>query len=96
MASLGHGEEALAVFKEVHGSAKGAISFDEFCSAMGPIYTSSTAALRRAFDIFDADGNGSIDRDEFSSVWKSNLRRVRRVALHAIDATPARWRGDAG
>ena len=29
MASLGHGEEALAVFKEVHGSAKGAITFDE-------------------------------------------------------------------
>ena len=24
------------------------------------------------------------------------LRRVRRVDLHAIDATPARWRGDAG
>ena len=35
---------------------------------MGPIYTSSTAALRRAFDIFDADGNGSIDREEFSSI----------------------------
>ena len=30
MASLGHGEEALAVFKEVHGSAKGAITFDEY------------------------------------------------------------------
>ena len=30
---------------------------------------------------------------------KSNLRRVvlnRRVDLHAIDATPARWRGDVG
>ena len=73
MASLGHGEEALAVFREVHGSAKGAITFDEFCGAMGPIYTSSTAALRCAFDIFDADGNGSIDRDEFSSVWKSEF-----------------------
>ena len=24
------------------------------------------------------------------------LRRVRRVVLHAIDATPARWRGDDG
>ena len=32
MASLGHGEEALAVFREVHGSAKGAITFDEFCA----------------------------------------------------------------
>ena len=88
MASLGHGEEALAVFKEVHGSARGAITFDEFCSAMGPIYTSSTAALRRAFDIFDADGNGSIDRDEFSSAWKSEFtaRSSRRPPRHRRDA----------
>ena len=33
MASLGHGEEALAVFKEVHGAATGAITFDEYCAA---------------------------------------------------------------
>ena len=31
-----------------------------------------------------------------NSVWESNLRRVRRVVFHAIAATPARWRGDAG
>ena len=84
MASLGHGEEALAVFREVHGSAKGAITFDEFCSAMGPIYTSSTAALRRAFDIFDADGNGSIDRDEFSS---AACVEIKSRTPSAIDAT---------
>ena len=35
---------------------------------MRPIYTSSTAALRRAFDIFDTDGNGSIDREEFATI----------------------------
>ena len=33
-------------------------------------------------------------------VWKSKFYGAfvlnRRVALHAIDATPARWRGDAG
>lgn len=68
MASLGHGDEALVVFKELHGSVGGVITFEEFCAAMGPVYASSTAALRRAFDIFDADGNGSIDRDEFSSM----------------------------
>ena len=84
MASLGHGEEALAVFKEVHGSVKGAITFDEFCSAMGPISTSSTAALRRAFDIFDADGNGSIDRDEFSS---AACVEIKSRTPRAIDAT---------
>ena len=30
MASLGHGDEAIAVFKEVHGAATGAITFDEY------------------------------------------------------------------
>jgi hypothetical protein len=33
-------------------------------------------------------------------VWKSKFYGAfvlnRRVVLHAIDATPARWRGDAG
>ena len=36
----------------------------------------------------------------FVPVWKSKFDGVfvlnRRVVLHAIDATPARWRGDAG
>jgi SPX domain protein involved in polyphosphate accumulation len=29
-------------------------------------------------------------------VWKSNFTALNRVDLHAIEATPARWRGDAG
>jgi hypothetical protein len=40
---------------------------------------------------------GLIESASYIPVWKSNLRRVRlnrRVYLHAIDATPARWRGD--
>ena len=53
-----------------------------------------------------------IDKDEKTSkqsimeaitkhapVWKSNFTArllILRVNLHAIDATPARWRGDAG
>ena len=36
----------------------------------------------------------------FKTVWKSKFYGAfvlnRRVDLHAIDATPARWRGDAG
>ena len=65
---------------------------------MGPIYTSSTAALRRAFDIFDADGNGSaaIGTSLVICVEIRILGAVASIALHAIDATPARWRGDAG
>ena len=30
MASLGHGDEAIAVFKELHGSDRGVITFDEY------------------------------------------------------------------
>ena len=35
----------------------------------------------------------------YYTVWKSNYGAFvlnHRVVLHAIDATPARWRGDAG
>ena len=37
---------------------------------------------------------------EFTPVWKSKFYGAivldRRVVLHVIDATPARWRGNAG
>ena len=40
------------------------------------------------------------EEDLLVTVWKSNFYGAfvlnRRVDLHAIDATPARWRGDAG
>ena len=44
--------------------------------------------------------NGCRDaRDDARPVWKSKFYGAfvlnRRVVLHAIDATPARWRGDA-
>ena len=44
--------------------------------------------------VYDGQGQPS------SAVWKSNFYGAvvlnRRVGLHAIDATPARWRGDVG
>ena len=40
------------------------------------------------------------DREEARPVWKSKFYGAfvlnHRVVLHSIDATPARWRGDAG
>ena len=36
--------------------------------AVGPIYDNSTAALQRAFAIFDQDGDGGITRDEFATI----------------------------
>ena len=43
---------------------------------------------------------GSLDARRRQPVWKSKFYGAfvlnHRVVLHAIDATPARWRGDAG
>ena len=59
---------------------------------------------RRKFD-FHTDlhvllGHRSVAVVRRKPVWKSNFNGAfvlnRRVDLHAIDATPARWRGDAG
>ena len=46
----------------------GVITFDEFCAAVGPVYEHSHVALRRAFNVFDADRNGSIDREELRTM----------------------------
>ena len=59
--------------------------------------------VRRQERGFETTGHGVDDdapRDEERPVWKSKFCGAfvlnRRVVLHAIDATPARWRGDAG
>ena len=40
----------------------------KFCAVVGPIYEHSHQALRRAFDLFDQDGNGTIDRAELRTI----------------------------
>ena len=54
---------------------------------------------------YTPDSNGGSSRDKIvvaalEPVWKSEFYGAfvlnRRIVLHAIDATPARWRGDAG
>jgi hypothetical protein len=47
MASLGHGDEAIAVFKEVHGAATGSITFDEFCAVWKSGFGRLTPSTRR-------------------------------------------------
>ena len=44
------------------------VDFGEFCAAIGPLYTNPQQTLREAFNMFDADGNGSIDRDELRAM----------------------------
>ena len=98
MRALGADEShAKMVMAAADRGHDGAISFEEFASAVGPIYEqcphsasnhglvpllfspltsarssprvdSSELALRRAFDVFDRDGNGAIDRHELQTM----------------------------
>jgi len=60
--------------------------------------TSTAAAQAAALVAEDPASASDAKRDQrdfalWKAVWKSKFYRV---VLHAIDATPARWRGDAG
>merc|ERR1719171_3343976 len=82
MRSMGADEgHARAVMDAADIRKDGVISFEEFCAAVGPIYEHSELALRRAFDLFDRDGNGSIDRQELANV-------MTRLRLLPGDAGP--------
>ena len=59
---------ADAAFKQADLMHNDVITFEEFCMAVGPIYSNSEVALRNAFNIFDGDGNGSIDRTELGAM----------------------------
>ncbi len=81
------GADAQAAMRRVDANADGSISFAEFCQAMAPIYAqgSKSKALRRAFDFFDVDGSGYIDRKELASMLsKLGLMPSSDVALEAI------------
>jgi len=54
--------------RRANRSDSGAISFQEFSRIVGPLYGHSQAALRSAFDLFDADGSGEIDKSELSRI----------------------------
>ena len=60
--------DAAAAARRAAADADGAITFGEFCAAMAPVYSNNRQMLRRAFDTFDADGSGFIDRQELASM----------------------------
>ena len=60
--------EAEKTMKAADTEKNGIITFDEFCAAVGPLYEHSHVALRRAFNCFDADRNGTIDRSELRTM----------------------------
>ena len=68
----------------------GTTSFAAFCSLL------AAPCLKDA----RTRGGACVVLGSSTAVWKSKFYGVfvlnRRIDLHAIDATPARWRGDAG
>ena len=75
-------EEANGVMELIDSHHTGDISFDEFASAIGPLMASrKSSALKRAFDRFDTDGSGKIDRNELRSMlvklgWNADDTKV--------------------
>ena len=65
--SLGANEaDASRILAAADKDGDGTVSFDEFAELVRPVYADSGAALRAAFDMFDADQSGYIDRQELS------------------------------
>ena len=50
--------------------SNGVIDFIEFLELMQRIWGGDSETIREAFQIFDSDGSGKIDRDEFMSTMK--------------------------
>ncbi|KAL1495400.1 hypothetical protein AB1Y20_016768 [Prymnesium parvum] len=67
---------AEEVFRRADRSGNHAISFDEFCAAVGPLYSTSEQALRNVFRMFDTDGSGTIDQSELRAML-SKLRLIK-------------------
>ena len=67
MRNLGATEaDAARTMRRADTDGDGTVSFDEFKALAAPVYAASGAALRGAFDYFDADSSGYIDRSELS------------------------------
>jgi len=64
--SLGGGMEDEEALGMADTDGDGLISFEEYVSRTRGLYDDSGLALRAAFDLFDKDGSGDIDRSELS------------------------------
>ena len=58
------GPDVARRMAEIDTNGDGVISYEEFKQMLLPIYQVSGEALRRIFDFFDADGNGSLEKRE--------------------------------
>ncbi len=93
MHTLGASEaDAEAMLEALDRDHDGTISFDEFALATAPLYQASSSALRRAFDFFDVDGSGTIEKRELEIVLTrlgvaSDGGRMHKDVLDRIFAT---------
>ena len=67
--SLGAAEDEIelvvgATLGAVDGNGDGRISFEEFSTGAAQLFRTGEDALRRAFSLFDTNGDGTIDREE--------------------------------
>ena len=47
----------------------GTVGFAEFCAVVAPLYSTAGGQLRAAFDLFDTDGSGCLDRAEMAAIF---------------------------
>lgn len=93
MRSLGASEgDAEAMLQTLDVTGSGTVTFAEFAAATAPLYEASSTALRRAFDFFDRDGSGAIEKDELEVVLTrlgvaSEGGRMHKDVLNRIFAT---------
>ena len=100
MASLGHGDEAIAVFKEVHGSAKGAITFDEFCAVWKSNFGRPTPSTQPNSLADFHTGPVEVEHGSLAvcccpqTIVPGETRlRLRAVWTLTVGTTSRRWRG---
>ena len=84
MRSLGAAEDEIemvvgATLSAADCAGSRQISFDEFSAGAAHLFATGEEALRRAFSLFDANANGTIDKEEFGRMLgKIGLDEVAR------------------
>ena len=62
--------EAERILEGLFTDGDGSVSFADFMSLVQPLHDNCGSRLRAAFDAFDLDGSGGIDRGELSAMLR--------------------------
>ena len=100
MQSLGHKpseEELREMIAEVDQDGNGEIDFDEFCFMMKRIVASDESLhdIKLAFKMFDADGSGSISKEELRDALTQAGNKISEAEFNELfDETDADGSGE--